>query len=88
MYKRLWLNRQRGRAFVEVDVQNEVVGKRYMDASVTIADCDRRISLDFAATKVTRGEKLQKVRRLIAALQDVEQALVDYKFGKGRNIDD
>lgn len=87
MYRRFWLNKGRGVAFMVVDVKDEVQGKKYVDIDVTISDCSRQIALDFAATKANKNERLRKLRGIIKALQEVEQVLANYKFGKGRGND-
>lgn len=83
MYKRFFLNADRGTAFVEADVKDATPKKKYLEADVAIADCGRRISLEFSCNKSTRNARLRKLRKLISALQEVESALENYEFGKG-----
>jgi hypothetical protein len=83
MYKRFWLNRGRGHAFMEISV-DDFQGKTYIDADVVIADCTRHVDIDLGCDKKGRKERLRKVRSMIAALQEVEKALTEYKFGKAK----
>jgi len=61
MYIRKWLNPQ-GRAFIEVMTEDSGSG------DVTIADCDRKITLDFNfwgnTPKESKKRKQQKLKKL------------------------
>jgi hypothetical protein len=83
MYKRFWLNRGRGHAFMEASV-DDFQGKTYVDVNVIIADCTRHVDIDLGCDAKGRKERLRKVRSMIAALQEVEKALAEYKFGKAK----
>ena len=56
-------------------------GRFYLvEASITISDCSRDITLDFDCEKVRHIDKrINKLERLIIELEDVKLALVEAK---------
>jgi hypothetical protein len=74
MYIRKWLNKK-GRAFIEVD------GAEYGDGGyVTIADCDRRIQLDFSVyDKSDFKKKIDKLTLIIDSLIDFRNVLIEQR---------
>lgn len=69
MYKRFWLNNKKGTAFCELEIEPD--GPRYTNVYVKLADCNRQISLDFSFNKKTKKERLAKLDRFIASLQEL-----------------
>ena len=73
-HSRKFLNPKKGVALIETAGR---AGVEYVDASVTIGDCHRRIDLDFSfANKKQRKERLAKLELLIGELQDLMEFLV------------
>lgn len=85
LYKREFLNRKEGSAAMILSVINGSYtvkeGKRkgehvvYAEAYVTLSDCSRQIHLDFECGRKTYKERLDKLRRLIKGLKQVEAAI-------------
>jgi hypothetical protein len=72
MYKRFFLNKDRGTAFCEIDSTKEHGG--YFDADVAIGDCNRQVRLDFgfdSSNRKQRKERLKKLENLIVALEEL-----------------
>jgi len=77
MYIRRWLNKK-GRAFIEVDC-----GEYGDGGHVAIADCDRRVSLDFSVyEKKDYKTKLAKLDILIESLQQFKLMLTNQQASK------
>ena len=92
MCNRAWLNRHksmRAHVIANVEATTYETGGGSIDASVDISDCNRNITLDLysyydgktgkANFNKDHKNNLEKVRKLIAILQDVETALVEAK---------
>ena len=76
-YKRQFLNTEEygGTAFVEAMV-GELSPRSGIDASLTIADCNRQINLDFSVYRVEDiSNQLGKLRRLKSAIAGLEGVL-------------
>jgi hypothetical protein len=72
---RKFLNKDRGIACIECDVSQ---GIEWTDASVTISDCNRTVTLDFSySNPKLRKRKLDKLSVLISELQKLEQKLLE-----------
>lgn len=87
MRKRFFLNEDTGSTAVMAVKTDEVAGKTYLDAEVILHDCTRQVAIDFGCNKAGRGERLRKVRKMIAALQEVEVFIAEYKFGNRTRFD-
>ena len=82
-YVRQFLNteEQGGTAFIEVtvgEVDTTHSGEKFVDADITIADCSRKVTLDFSVyDKEALENNLTKLRRLRLAIQRFERSLLD-----------
>ena len=77
MYVRKWLNKE-GRAFIEIDAAEYGNG-----GDVTIADCERRIQLDFAVYDNKEFKpKLAKLDLIIESLQAFRDHLRNQQVNK------
>ena len=80
-YSRKWLNKKRGKAFIEVEAH-----PADKDVSVSIGDCYRHITLDFSVYKrsddwdCTKEGRLYKMDLLISELQKA-RALISSDTG-------
>lgn len=80
-YRRDWLNKSRGTAFVESTTHAYMPRKKdkpgYVSASLAIADCSRTVHLDFdSSNKEEVDERIHKIRILRLHLDQIENALL------------
>lgn len=92
-YKRQFLNNEEhgGVAFVEAQIDEDT--RHGIDASITLADCNRQINLDFSAYGEEGAAnallKLRRLRTTFAAFEAVLRAQLDAKVWdkpKGRRV--
>lgn len=79
LYIRDWLNEDRGLALIEIAANfGEEKNRDYIEADVTIGDCNRQINLEFwCDNEETYEKRLKKVRKLIFYLQQLEHFMVN-----------
>lgn len=81
-YRRDWLNKKQGTAFVESTAHEYYPTPKnrpgHVSASLTIADCSRQIHLDFDAfDKEDVDERIYKIWMLRTHLYEIEQQLLN-----------
>lgn len=77
LYKRFWLNKDRGTAFMETSCS---VDHGYCEADVKLSDCNRQINLDFGFNKASRKAKIKKLERMISSLQELKDEMEKVEF--------
>lgn len=77
-YKRAFLNRDEGHAFIEARV-DDINDRGYLNADLTIGDCNRIATLDFSATgedPVSLDDVARKAKLLRSVLEHFVTALL------------
>lgn len=74
-YKREWLNPKEGTAFIESCVEPNYSG---VYSYVNIADCSRKVSIEFSYEKKDYKARIAKVDKMIKALTDLKQSLIEH----------
>lgn len=78
--KRSFLNEKEGMAAIQATVSGN---EKYVDAYLTISDCNRQVQLDFCTDDSDRG--LHKIRRFLKILHDMEAEMVK-RLGKEEDV--
>jgi hypothetical protein len=78
LYKRQWLNEDKGSAYVVLEAEHSSYGGVW--ASVEIKDCTRQVSLEFDyASEEERQRRLNKVDELIKTLYEMKAFIEETK---------
>jgi hypothetical protein len=74
-YRREFLNADRGTAFIEAEARVSIKkdGKRDLDATMTIADCNRKVTLDFSMYLNTPEERSLLIQKALLFKKLVEE---------------
>lgn len=73
-HSRKFLNKAKGTAAIEVAVETYEWNAGVMDASISITDCSRRVTLDFSVyNKKDLDEKINKLGLLITEFTNLQE---------------
>lgn len=95
LYKRIWLNKDRGSAYMIIDASHDSHWdkKKYPDdrslgASLEIKDCNRQCAIEFDAyNEKTYKQRLVKIRTLIEGLQALENFMIEHPVIRSKDRD-
>ncbi len=81
MYKRIFLNKDRGAAFAVFCVED--LEKDYPECSATIADCNRMVSLEFGChDKESQKNSIRKLQILIDGFAEMQKEIAAKTYVK------
>lgn len=81
MYKRVFLNPDKGAAFAIFEIDD--MNRDYPEISATIADCNRMVTLDFGCNdKVSQKKSLKKLQTLIDGFTEMQKEIATKVFVK------
>ena len=76
LYKRTFLNKTEGLAAMVIEAEQD--GQNWIEASVTISDCNRNVKIDLGFNKDNRKrrrERLYKIDTMIQMLQEIRNKI-------------
>lgn len=85
MYKRAFLNKSKGTAFIEAEAstfsyRGKGIPPTNFSGSLTMSDCNRQITLNFGFGVKGRNERIAKIDRLISMAQALRAEMVKAKL--------
>lgn len=79
-HRRVFLNEKSGMAAVEATVSHDSGG--YVEANLTLSDCNRQVNLDFCGGPDSAPRMLRKLRRLLQIVREMEAVMAPMVEGE------